>query len=295
MELESQKIIDFDDMINKATAVVAKKGFFKKCRYIIIDEYQDTSYTRFNLINNIIKKTESSLLAVGDDFQSIYRFTGCDLNIFTNFNDYFPNSSILKIEHTYRNSQELIDIAGNFIMKNKNQIKKQLISSKNLKKPIVIMYYYDLKETIEKLINKIYLKEKGSILILGRNNCDINLVLNRNFILSNNGIITYLKNKDIVLRYLTVHKSKGLESDNVIIINVLDNILGFPSQIKDDNVLRYVTAKQDQFPFSEERRLFYVALTRTKNKTYILTKKGQESIFVRELIKNYKNKIEIIN
>lgn len=129
-ELIARKEIDFSDMISLSTKYVEKYGFSRKIKYIIIDEFQDTSKVRFNLIKAILKKTNSNLLVVGDDFQSIYRFTGCDLSLFLNFKDLFPKSEILKIENTYRNSQELINIAGNFIMKNKNQLTKNLKSKK---------------------------------------------------------------------------------------------------------------------------------------------------------------------
>lgn len=122
--LKTNNEIDFDDMLIKANKTIEKNKINKNLKYIIIDEFQDTSYIRFNLIKSIINKTGAKLLAVGDDFQSIYRFTGCDLSLFLDFNKYFKNAKIMKIENTYRNSQELISIAGNFIMKNKKQIKK---------------------------------------------------------------------------------------------------------------------------------------------------------------------------
>ena len=120
-ELDNNNEIDFDDMIIKATKEVKEK-YNKKIKYIIIDEYQDTSLIRFNLIKEIINKTGSNLMVVGDDYQSIYRFTGCDIDLFINFKKYFNNSKIMKITSTYRNSQELISLAGKFIMNNKKQI-----------------------------------------------------------------------------------------------------------------------------------------------------------------------------
>ena len=93
--------------------------------------------------------------------------------------------------------------------------------------------------------------------------------------------------------YLTIHKSKGLEEENVIMINLEDKLLGFPSKIEDSKLLRFVSKNKEKYPYSEERRLFYVSLTRTKNKVYLLTPLKNESIFVKELIKDYKNKINI--
>ena len=276
--------IDFDDMIINATNQVIENGITKKYKYIIIDEYQDTSYIRFKLIKEIINKTDANLMVVGDDFQSIYRFTGCDLSLFLNFTNYFPDAKIMKIQNTYRNSQQLIKIAGDFVMKNKNQIHKNLHSNKNLTNPIQIIYYDDIKKQFKELILKIYNSTNHSILVLGRNNKDIYMVLDNDFKLEND-IIIYKNNQNIKITYLTIHKSKGLEDENVIIINLENNILGFPNQIKDEKVLRFVSKNYEKYPYSEERRLFYVALTRTKNYVYLLVPHKNPSVFIDEIKK----------
>ena len=122
--LEAEGDIDFSDMINKATELVRKGYTVHPYKWVIIDEYQDISVSRFNLVKAIIDQTNAKLLCVGDDWQSIYRFTGSDISLFTKFPNYFGKSEIMRIEKTYRNSQQLIDIAGDFIMKNSNQFKK---------------------------------------------------------------------------------------------------------------------------------------------------------------------------
>lgn len=281
-------------MISKATKKIKQEGYNKKIKYIIIDEFQDTSKVRFNLIKEIINKTNSNLLVVGDDFQSIYRFTGCDLELFLKFKEQFKESEILKIENTYRNSQELINIAGSFIMKNKNQLTKDLKSSKTKQHPLQIIYYKNINQTFIKLITHIHNKTNKPILILGRNNFDINILLKSNkFILIENKLL-YKENQNIKMTYLTVHRSKGLEEENVIIINMTNKKTGFPNKIQDNKILKYVSCKEDKYKFSEERRLFYVAITRTKNITYLLTPEKNESIFITEIKKDYKNKIKVI-
>ena len=279
-ELSSNKEIDFNDMISLATKKIEKEGYSKRIKYIIIDEFQDTSPVRFNLIKALLEKTNSKLLVVGDDFQSIYRFTGCDLMLFLNFKNIFPNSKILKIENTYRNSQELIDIAGSFIMKNNNQIKKELKSKKHIKHPIEFIYYKDFIKEFIKTIEQIYKTNKETILILGRNNYDINLIIKNKLFKYENNIITY---KNIKMKYLTIHRSKGLEADNVVIINLTNKKTGFPNKIENSKILQYVIKEKDTYPYEEERRLMYVALTRTKNKTYLLAPKHNASIFIKEL------------
>ena len=279
-ELESSNEIDFDDMIIKATEVINAYGISNKYKYIIIDEYQDSSLIRFNLIKAMLDKLDANLFVVGDDFQSIYKFAGCNLNIMLDFNKDFKDAVIYKITNTYRNSQELIDIAGSFIMKNKNQICKKLKSFKQLENPIKIVRYKNYKEDFKKLIKKISVK--NSILILGRNNKDIYKLLDKDYNIDSGFNIEYIPSK-INLKYMTVHKSKGLEADVVILINLVDDIMGFPSKLEDDSILNLVSPKTDKYPFSEERRLFYVALTRTKSYIYLYTPIYNESIFVKEI------------
>ena len=292
-ELKSQGFYDFDDLIIKATSLVNNLGINKNYKYILIDEFQDASFVRFNLINSIRKCCDSKVIAVGDDFQSIYRFTGCNLDLFLDFEKYFGYTKIVRINNTYRNSNELINVAGNFIMKNKRQIKKNLKSNKHNKKPIKI-YYYKQSNELYNLINYVYKTNKSNLFVISRNNNDINKYLSKDLILDNDFL--KLKNiNDINIRYLTAHKSKGLEEDNVILINIENAKLGFPSKITDDDILNYVMVKDDNYPYSEERRLFYVALTRTKNNVYIFVKRDNESIFLKELVNCSKGYIDFIN
>ena len=143
------------------------------------------------------------------------------------------------------------------------------------------------------MVISIYDLTKKPILVLGRNNRDIYDVIDQEFQLQKDGILFFFKNRDISLRYLTVHKSKGLEEENVIVLHMENSMMGFPNQMIDDSVLKYVSSRKDNFPFSEERRLFYVAITRTKNVTYLLTPKKNPSIFVKELLRDYKGFITI--
>lgn len=287
-EKKSMGAIDFDDMITYATSRVTHNPY----KYIIIDEYQDSSLIRVKLIQKLVSINNAKLLVVGDDWQSIYRFSGCDINIFLNFRKYFKKIKTLKIINTYRNSQELINIASNFITKNPFQIKKRLISSKKNTKPIKIIYYNNNKpESLIKIITNI--NPTNNILILGRNNFDINQYLDTKIILNKN-IITLKDYPEYKIKYLTVHKSKGLESDEVIIINLSDELYGFPTQLKEHKILKYFQTTKSIFKNDEERRLFYVALTRTKNNTYLLANKKNPSIFIKELIKGYSKYIEFI-
>lgn len=292
-ELEKENKIDFDDMIKEATTLLSNGGKYKSYDYILIDEYQDTSYIRYQLIKTLKELGNSKIIAVGDDWQAIYKFTGCTLDNFLNFEELFPYSSILKIQTTYRNPQELITVAGNFVMKNKRQIYKDLHSAKRVKKPIKLFFYRQKSDFIlflEEIFSK---NESHAYYILGRNNHDIDFLKEYDVFFIHDNDIQYRNYPDIHLYFYTVHKSKGLESENVILINVEDSILGFPSQLTDDEVLRYVT-KKELYPYEEERRLFYVALTRTKNNVYLFCPKVKYSPFVKELLEENAKNIEVM-
>ena len=278
-------------MINKSISVLKKTKIIKKYKYIIVDEYQDTSLTKFNLLNEIINITGANFLAVGDDFQSIYRFTGCNLYIFLNFTKYFKYSKIFHIINTYRNPQELINVAGKFVMKNKSQQRKNLVSRKHLSKPIIIYYQDNKIQALKDIL--IYLDKQNikEIMVLGRNNRDITKYIDKTY-KQDDDMYTF---NNISFRYLTIHKSKGLESNTVILINMENSSLGMPTKIKDEKILKYVNNTKDIYPYEEERRLFYVALTRTKNKTYIISPTKNESIFITEIKKDKSNILQIKN
>ncbi len=308
--LRSNDKIDFNDMINHATALVNQGKLNKKYRYLIVDEYQDTSYTRYDLLKAIQNQTSAKVSVMGDDWQSIYRFSGCDVSLFKDFDKFFKNPEILTIDTTYRNSQELIDISGEFIKKNPNQIQKSLNSKKKSEKdakPVKIAYYNQKSneekiKVFEYVVNEIA-KESNNILVLGRNNFDIDSFLNSDENPSpfrekgqNHEKIIYGKNPDLNIRYITVHSSKGLEEDNIILINLVNKVSGFPNQKMDDPILKFVTSDSDQFEYGEERRLFYVALTRTKNNAYLLSPENNadKSVFVKELEENIE-KLDVIS
>lgn len=266
--LKKENLIDFNDMINIAYNKLEKAGI--RYKYIIIDEYQDTSFTKFKLIKKLIKLSNASFFAVGDDFQSIYRFTGTYLKVITNFKRYFPFASIIKLKNTYRNPDKLIKIAGKFVMKNPYQIRKRLRSNIKDNNVIQIVYYEDLESKIKTIINE---DKIDNLFVLSRNNRTLNKI-------SIDGINC---------RKLTVHKSKGLEMDYVFVLDLNNNGNGFPNKYKDHKILKYVNNYKEYYPYEEERRLFYVALTRCKKRVYLFVPKDNESVFIKELIKMNKD------
>ena len=309
--LKENSAVDFEDMINESARILREaeeQNIVPDFKYIIVDEYQDISRQRFDLTKELSKICKAKIIAVGDDWQSIYAYAGSDITLFTHFKEKFGYGLELSITKTYRNAQEIIDIAGGFIQKNTEQIQKALISPKHINNPVIIQTYTEnvdrkqyegrggkfflLGETVEKIMKEILAENpQSSILLLGRYNFDgFNLTKSADFeYWEKNGTVTSKTFADIEMEFMTVHRAKGLGFDNVIIINAIDSAFGFPSKIQDDPILHYVVKTDHAIEYAEERRLFYVALTRTKNRVYIVTPQQRPSEFVRELVRDYPN------
>lgn len=298
--LSEQNRIDFEDMINDAhfyLSEIERQQLELPYKYIIIDEFQDIARQRFNLTKRLSEITSAKVIAVGDDWQSIFAFTGSEIGLFTRFLELMGGGVEMKITRTYRNSQELIDIAGGFVQKNTAQIKKKLISPKRLANPIVLTEFDDsfkmdyamakaADETIKRIIDEF--GEDKSILIIGRYSYDCYKLCRTSLFTELPGSrIICEKYPNVNLTFMTAHSAKGLGFDNVIILNMYEDKYGFPCQLEDDPIMKLVRFEDTSIPFAEERRLFYVVLTRTKNRVYILTPQNKPSRFLIELIKDY--------
>ena len=307
--LKRRNEIDFGDMINKAAEYVRLKKYDKSYKYIIVDEFQDISIGRYELIKTIKDNNPTcKLFCVGDDWQSIYRFTGSDISLFTQFEKYVGYTERSYVETTYRFGSDLIELSGKFILKNPNQLPKKLRSVQATRKtPYEIIYYKNsynsdeefkkpedymiaLREALNRIARKLKKGKKSTILILGRYNFDIRVIENdgKNLTVRYNrktgtNKITYRRYKELDIAFLSVHKSKGLEADYVIIINCHSGKYGFPCQVSDDPILNLVLTFADQYENGEERRLFYVAMTRAKRGIYFLVDTDYKSKFIAEI------------
>jgi DNA helicase-4 len=297
--LEQRNEIDFSDMINKATHYISNGQVKPKYSYVIIDEFQDISIGRYKLVKAIKKANPScKLFCVGDDWQSIYRFTGSDSALFKDFKKYFGYTVQSKIETTYRFHPPLLELSSEFIQKNPNQVKKNLKDfSKDLRTEYKIVPSASkgqgLAIAVQNILNKLIdhdpkIKAK-EIFILGRYNQDFNQIksTNSNFKFDVANTITFTKmpgkGKSIQAQIMTMHLSKGLEADIVIILIPNSGKFRFPSIISDDPVLDLLLSAADKFENAEERRLFYVAMTRAKEKVYFVTDSSDHSKFIKEL------------
>lgn len=298
--LNEHKEIDFNDMINMATQYVEQRKYINPYKYVIVDEYQDISKARYSLLSSMRISNDYDLFCVGDDWQSIYRFAGSDIGYILNFEQYWGSTAISKIETTYRFTKKLIEISGNFIMQNPVQIKKS-IKGKNDTVGFALgeISGYTDKFSIEFMAKKLEdLPTNSSVFFIGRYSFDAKL-------LSDSGLfecqynkvsgfidVKYLKRADLKMSFITAHKSKGLQADYVFIINNKKSRMGFPSKIQDAAILTLLLDNCDSYPYAEERRLFYVALTRAKKKAFLVTVSHQESEFAMELKERYGDELK---
>ena len=294
---------DFSDMIYYANLYIDQIGTHNRLNfeYLIIDEYQDISRERYEFAKNVAERNKAKVVAVGDDFQSIFAFAGSKIQYIYNFQYYFEGAKLFYIRNTYRNSQALINYSGRFVMKNEHQIPKQLLSNKYIKNPIRFVLFDEGQEyfVLKKLLLYIHRKYRGHhIMVLARTNQMIeNCYLDPELKDSIDTKIQYVGYEDMDIDGMTIHKSKGLTSDEVILIGLNQS---FPRVVNSLFWLEYLfqsLPEEEGIPFAEERRLFYVGLTRTKNYVYLLVNKNPKlrSPFIHELYNIISSEDENVN
>jgi len=285
--LNKQGEIDFTDAIIKATDYCNSGKFRTKYKYIIVDEFQDISFDRYKFMMSLrSQKPLGKIFAVGDDWQSIYRFSGSDMALFSNFSEHFGFTSMCKIESTYRFAQPTIGISSAFIQKNQSQVRKNVKSPKKDAVTTISFQGYtedrDLAVSVAERIKLI--PPDKSVYILARYSFDFNIFKGGGYGYHENDRTIEITIGNRKVRCLTVHQAKGLEADHVILLKCDSDVYGFPSLITDDPVLEYLLSQQEEgVEFAEERRVFYVAITRAKLSTTIFYRRNNPSVFVDEL------------
>ena len=283
-ELSRRGQIDFTDAILNATEL-CRRQHPVQYDYIIVDEFQDISVDRYQFLLALRDgNPPAKLYCVGDDWQSIYRFSGSDMALFNSFSEFFGPTEINKIETTYRFGEPLVTLSSRFIQKNRAQISKNIHPFSNNIRTELAFHGYERNNycnDIGRLVDDI--PEDKSIFLLGRYSFDDYYLSFMYQSVKENGKFYYIVNGRKI-EFLTVHKSKGLEADYVIVLQCNKDVYGFPSQVSDDPVLDIVLTKSDKFPFGEERRLFYVAITRAKIRTIVMYDKRYPSVFVDEFL-----------
>lgn len=280
--------IDFTDAIIQATQL-CREGLWKHYDCILVDEFQDISIDRYKFLQALRSdEPRTKLYCVGDDWQSIFRFTGSDMSLFYEFEKYFGHTELCKIETTYRFHQPLIDRSSEFIIKNKEQKVKTIKTPKNDQRYTLLTFEKCDGEDKEGVLKKVQelvdkLPADQSILLLGRYNYDaMSVGFDGKIDMKDSRIRVKIGDREIP--FLSVHSAKGLEADNVILVNCNQGAYGFPSLIEDDPILDFVLGKKESYPFAEERRLFYVAMTRARLHMFVLYDKDKPSPFISEFL-----------
>ncbi len=288
--LKENEHIDFDDMIGKAIAYVQCGRFVSPWRFILVDEFQDISEPRARLVRALRESVGAcSLFCVGDDWQSIYRFTGSDIRFTTDFEARFGATKITVLDKTFRFNNRICDVASLFVLENPAQVKKSLTTHAMVNHPAVSLLREkkrqssdeaDFDDRLDKVLAHVAerAEEGGSVYLLGR----------FRFNLPNGTQMMMLRKRfpSLSIACNTVHGAKGLEADYVVVLGLERGQYGFPSQKTSHSLLEALLPALDPFPYSEERRLFYVALTRAKQRVYLIGDMTNASEFLVELLKN---------
>lgn len=280
-------VIDFTGAIVRATELCLE-GHRHDYDYILVDEFQDISADRYRFLQSLRRESPlTKLFCVGDDWQSIYRFAGSDIALFKRFGDYFGYTKECRMETTYRFGEPCVGLSSRFILANKGQKEKTVRPFSGEARTDLRFVPTDGSHTAGQRVCEILasIPEDRDVYLLGRYGSDVNALNGSGFAIrrGNDGKVS-VEAAGRRMTFMTVHQSKGLESDYVILLNCNGGTRGFPSEIADNPVLDYVLSEPDPFEFSEERRVFYVALTRAKNCTFVLYDRDRPSPFVAEFV-----------
>ncbi|WP_269748166.1 3'-5' exonuclease [Enterovibrio coralii] len=278
--MAASKTYDFEGLIREATKLLSKKSatFGAKYDHVMVDEYQDISPSRMALLEAVCggkRDRAPSLFAVGDDWQAIYQFAGADIRLTTEFLQRFPNGVIRYLDTTYRFNSQIGAVANAFIQANPAQLEKPLNSvAVQKKKAVSLIGEDDIQSALEKVAKEVGDKS-ASVMFIGRNNAN-----------KPDQFATWQSDwPSLQLSYVTAHASKGLEADYCFIVDVNDGV--FPAKSRAEGLEAALLSTDDTFEHAEERRLFYVALTRARKACWVCCHPEKPSVFVIELARDY--------
>jgi superfamily I DNA/RNA helicase len=283
----NKSYLDFNDLISKTTDLFThyediRQRYQDRYHYILVDEFQDVNNLQVELIKLILKPT-TQLFCVGDDWQSIYGFRGSNVEYIINFEKYFLNAQLIKLNQNYRSERNIVEASNEVIKYNKHKIDKDISAVKDSEQKIVIQIGNNEEENIRFCLEKV-----NELLEEGYAKDDILFLYRRN-----NMFFNYreeFKQQKFFVNGKTIHASKGLEAKVVFIVGLTEGKGGFPDVWLEDRLFQIIKTADYNLLLEEERRLFYVAITRAKDKLYLITEKGNESSFLNEIPEVYTSK-----
>lgn len=271
--LKAENAVDFSGLIHQAIHILEKGRFISPWKHILVDEFQDISPQRAALLAALRKQnSNTTLFAVGDDWQAIYRFSGAQLSLTTAFHHYFGEGESCVLDTTYRFTHRIGDVANRFIQQNPHQLRKPLNSLAAGDKNAVTLLAED---RLDALLDKLsgYAKPDERILLLARYHYLKPAVLEK----------AATRWPQLTLDFMTIHASKGQQADYVIVLGLQEGKEGFPAPARESIMEQALLPAPEDYPDAEERRLLYVALTRARKRVWLLFSKEAPSPFVEDL------------
>ncbi len=290
--LRAEDSVDFEDMLVYAADLLERGAVSLPYQLVLVDEFQDSSQARAQFVKGLLKQPGRYLLAGGDDWQSINRFAGADVSVMSQFSKWFGHGPQLALTITYRCSQEICDVARRFVSKNPVQFDKSMRSvATSPGRPVTVVSTDDESRAVVQILNRLSAEALVSAVSVDYSEVTTVSVLGRYRFQQE--VLPKQKWEGLDVTFRTVHGSKGLESDFVVIVGMSADTFGFPSNVTDDPVLELAMPTPDTYLHAEERRLFYVALTRARQGVFILASLAKPSPFVVELLSDPKVTVEL--
>ena len=276
----NKSYLDFEDMIINTIGLFdhraeIREKFQHQYKYILVDEFQDVNNLQVDLLKRMLTP-DNQLFCVGDDWQSIYGFRGSNVDYIVNFEKYFPNAEVIKLDQNYRSTEQIVGASNEVIKNNKFKVEKEIFANKKSETRVHIFAGNDEEENINFVV-----KEVRKLLDMGYKKDDILFLYRRSKMYYNYG--NRFRSQRISVQDKTIHAAKGLEAKAVFIIGLTQGYGGFPDVWLEDRIFQVVKPTQHDLLMEEERRLFYVAITRAKDLLYLITEKGNESCFLSEI------------
>lgn len=280
-EFLGDDLIDFDDMIGKALSYVESGQYQGTWRFVLVDEFQDISRPRAKLVKALrSQQPDGSLFCVGDDWQSIYRFAGSDIQLTSGFSNFFGATQTIALDKTFRFNSSINAAASRFVMVNPQQLRKSITSHTLVSTPAV-----SLLATADSTFSAVT-KVLERICQLAEHGASVYLLARFRFDLPDRNEVGELQRRfpNMSIKTDSIHASKGKEADYVIVLGMGQGKHGLPSEMLTHPLIESLLPPREAHPFAEERRLFYVALTRAKHRVYLVANMARASRFLHELI-----------